>query len=648
MIDFGAARNESLWHAEPTLRGTYSIISECMVTLVLCVWTAVHLNIPEHGKSGAQSRRKILWILVGIFVPELVVWIAWDQNREARALHSEVKRALGQKEPLGVYGKVRERVRRVVEKIGMKSEGDLEKAVDDGHPSVAANPLRTHHWTMTHSFFAAMGGFVFDADALRHKALPGGRKRATLSSPAIVRLATVAPHLLPDISVNVINDKSKSSKLAQTVVALQASWFLVQCISRMAMGLTISLLELNTLTHCLCALAAYLLWWDKPLDIQESMFIHGEDADLLCAGMFLKSTLGTKYVAEDFFDGQQITARLWHEEDGDLDPQFQEHGLLEYLATGIHTVPSRPTYTEIEPPEAGPGERELPWTLYMGQSLFGFGFRRCSPGGFYQGADYDNKGLLAAIHPSRSTGKAVESGGLLSLRRPFIRVNSGDVRWLRLAHHCYHKYPDVAYRQEDSVRKAEISYWQHPFAAHYDWLHEYVVPRSANWKITAGKPHLSMAGITGDTGFTIDRTSAAAILMLTIVGAIYGGLHLMAWNPPILAESERILWRASGIVIAVWFPVLTFLFLPLALVASSFADSRSSTAPRWTVKSVAVRPVLLLRVAAWLVWLILICGWLFAAAARLYIPIQSVVSIPRLPDSAFETPNWSQYFPHIS
>ncbi|KAK3345005.1 hypothetical protein B0H65DRAFT_573650, partial [Neurospora tetraspora] len=42
------------WVTEPDIRGTFSILSTCIVTLVLCVWTAIHLNVPGH-KEGAMK-----------------------------------------------------------------------------------------------------------------------------------------------------------------------------------------------------------------------------------------------------------------------------------------------------------------------------------------------------------------------------------------------------------------------------------------------------------------------------------------------------------------------------------------------------------------------------------------------------------------
>jgi len=83
--------------------------------------------------------------------------------------------------------------------------------------------------------------------------------------------------LLPGISETQIRDKSKASGLAKTLVCIQAAWFCMQCIVRLTQGLTISLLELNTFAHALCAFIVYILWWNKPLDIEESTPIPPRD-----------------------------------------------------------------------------------------------------------------------------------------------------------------------------------------------------------------------------------------------------------------------------------------------------------------------------------------------------------------------------------
>lgn len=64
---------EARWMPEPGERGTYSILSTCLITLGLCVWTAIHLNIPAHGeKWWQQTWRKFGWMMLGFLAPEMV------------------------------------------------------------------------------------------------------------------------------------------------------------------------------------------------------------------------------------------------------------------------------------------------------------------------------------------------------------------------------------------------------------------------------------------------------------------------------------------------------------------------------------------------------------------------------------------------
>ncbi|KAJ4371157.1 hypothetical protein N0V83_004373 [Neocucurbitaria cava] len=98
------------------------------------------------------------------------------------------------------------------------------------------------------------------------------------------------PFLLPDLSRAEIQDKSKASNLAKTIVCLQAIWFCIQCFTRWGTGYSTSLLELNTFAHCVCALMIFILWWNKPLDVEEPTLInvsnHLELASMmaLCSG----------------------------------------------------------------------------------------------------------------------------------------------------------------------------------------------------------------------------------------------------------------------------------------------------------------------------------------------------------------------------
>jgi len=72
----------------------------------------------------------------------------------------------------------------------------------------------------------------------------------------------------PRISKKEIQDKSKGDFISKAVVILQTSWFVMQCIARGVRGLPITELELATIAFASLNLVIYLLWWDKPLNVE--------------------------------------------------------------------------------------------------------------------------------------------------------------------------------------------------------------------------------------------------------------------------------------------------------------------------------------------------------------------------------------------
>jgi hypothetical protein len=123
----------------------------------------------------------------------------------------------------------------------------------------------------------------------RIRALDEARRGMRLSPDAFRALADRFPHLIPDLSQEKIEDKSKGDAIAKALICFQcmgtprpktmnlaftdayctAAWFCAQCVARLGQRVGISLLELNTLGHALCALLIYCLWWDNPLDTKE-------------------------------------------------------------------------------------------------------------------------------------------------------------------------------------------------------------------------------------------------------------------------------------------------------------------------------------------------------------------------------------------
>lgn len=140
--------------------------------------------------------------------------------------------------------------------------------------------------------------------------LPNGRTRLTIIPKGLAYLAETAPELLPDISEEFIRDKSNANGLAKLLVCLQALWFCMQCILRLAQGYAMSLLELNVFGHALCALLIYALWWEKPLDIEEPTLLSGEETWELCALMCMgscKTRVGSSPCGKSYYAVDRVS-----------------------------------------------------------------------------------------------------------------------------------------------------------------------------------------------------------------------------------------------------------------------------------------------------------------------------------------------------
>ena len=203
---------------DPNGRGTSSLVISCVLTLVLCVWSALHLNVPPVGRTRQQTFwTNVIWITAGIYCPELVVFTAWRQWSSAKILS------------------------RLVHTKSQSSDGLKE------YP-------RRWPWTMTHSFFASTGGFTFDCVPYIWSAqnptgfLPEGTPpRLTITARGMAFLATCGQ--VPDVPKGDIDDKSKADALAKTLVLIQAAWMLLQVIGRLIEHLPVTLLEVNTVAH---------------------------------------------------------------------------------------------------------------------------------------------------------------------------------------------------------------------------------------------------------------------------------------------------------------------------------------------------------------------------------------------------------------
>ncbi|KAL9111371.1 MAG: hypothetical protein Q9227_004248 [Pyrenula ochraceoflavens] len=152
-----------------------------------------------------------------------------------------------------------------------------------------------------------MGGFVFDMDRLpldaKGESFIPARNRLTLTAAGVLLLAECGK--LPDLSVTEIKDKSKADGIAKALVCLQAGWMIVQTIGRIAYYQPVTLLEVNTIGHVLCAFIIYLLWWHKPRDVRAATVLQGSEMAPLCSYMYMCSRVSGRK------SGRKIKLSSW-------------------------------------------------------------------------------------------------------------------------------------------------------------------------------------------------------------------------------------------------------------------------------------------------------------------------------------------------
>ncbi|CCA76333.1 hypothetical protein PIIN_10328 [Serendipita indica DSM 11827] len=244
------------------------IVFSCLTTFFLCIWVALHLNVPEPVDTRGLSRLKRLKIrvksffrctVVPIFVtlvfPEWVLGIAVRQFvkatelakkiRELRNEETEVTRQHGFFILMGGFHLFERRQTLSSNKNGEKDGEDAQLLAQQ--PGVEAGDGRRDHAPSDRRI-----DLVEDIGSPVHP----------LDEFDVIRLIEAGKLCLPP-SVE-LDDKCKSDGLAKFLVVAQTIWFIAQCISRKVSKLPLTELEVVTLGHTLLTVAIYIAWWDKP------------------------------------------------------------------------------------------------------------------------------------------------------------------------------------------------------------------------------------------------------------------------------------------------------------------------------------------------------------------------------------------------
>ena len=458
---------------------------------------------------------------------------------------------------------------------------------------MSPSEYRLHNpWTRTHSFYANMGGFVFD---LKENCLPerdrftGKHSRLTVTPRGMALLARCG--YVPRISKEDILDKNKTDNLSKVVSVVQALWMLAQIVGRLIADIPVTLLEVNTLAHIMCAIIIYMLWWDKPKLINEPTKLHGDWVPPISAYMYMSSQISgwpkmkPGVLKDDWVDPElsilALKPSIARTYDLGKPNPLGNAASREEILDFITSLPSVST-TSIP-------------RLQIGSDCGSLTTRPTSA--------YAIKGESSSMAISDLESR-LESRRELQTRRWAL---TAEAMTLHSSIAC-RVIPRATQEGETEIK------WVEPI------IEELVDDSIGNW--VGGNLLRDVSGFV--MGMVVWFASMA-----------YGGVHATAWNGHFPSHIEMWLWRASSICIAgsglVW------------ILINMLAHSSKRVTAYWVdVQYLRAHWTNLVPLGS----LFTLCG-LSYLLARVFLIVEAFISLRKLPAAAFDTLQWTQLVPHF-
>ena len=287
-----------LWMGGPKQRGTFGIISFCLSTLIICIWSTLHFNIPT--RRHTPTRRfslQVFWMFIALLAPELLLFLAINERINAHTMLKKVLKFHPYLEKPGMLASVNDRIsgqaklRRVSTQCQPPAIHQLIVAEQQHYGPIEQTPQP--HFGLVHAFYGIMGGFAFygpyghnNPNAEDSLFQISTNPNITVEVPRFETLIYIMehfPHILTDITEEYIRDQAASSGLSKAILIVQVAWFCMNCVSRLFQGLPLSLLEVSTAAHAFCTLLTYFVWWSKPMNVAAPTLMREKGAQELYA-----------------------------------------------------------------------------------------------------------------------------------------------------------------------------------------------------------------------------------------------------------------------------------------------------------------------------------------------------------------------------
>jgi len=149
-----------------------------------------------------------------------------------------------------------------------------------------------------------------------------------------------------------------------------------------------------------------------------------------------------------------------------------------------------------------------------------------------------------------------------------------------------------------------------------------IVRRSRNWPTIDLRP--------GDFDWKL-------LVALNASSVLYGGLHALAWNADFINRAQQHMWRLASSFVICFVPLSTCVLL---------VEDLLNVGGEYKFKVMTRVNKFMYRYQLWQIFLALGLGaymW-----ARVYLVVESFISLGHSPAGVYDLPVWSSYVPHIT
>lgn len=510
-----------------------------------------------------------------------------------------------------------------------------------------------------------MGGYSYKLRDGSKVYLPDdhNREQLVLRDEALRFVAEHEPSVIPHLSVLDILDKSSASTFVKMITLFQALWFSLQCIVRMAQGLSISLLELTTFAHCIVALIIGWLWLRKPVDISKPDPL--DMPDTVSRPHWLMAVLYS-LTSFDRNESDEERYRKLGKAEQDAVEKAEEEGprTSTYLNATINQDPI--TFSDLNLH----GGRPQSAAVSMGRPVTGVPSRPTTsrPTPASPQAQLSPPSLTqSTTNPAQSLSELVQAAADQE-RRFRTRMQLAQKGW---DHYILDKHPheEPPATNDDTATTTAISLAAaQSIGAENRQREQRRLKRSMRNTLVDRVTNFPRRRHDSPKESHTFRTH----LGITFTGFLYGGLHMLAWEASFTSQAEADIWKLASVSLA-----CSGLLVPIThaegLVMNAVRpwlmmdeDDRDAEEAEHLAEKAA-------KLGRWkhgwrhywwklykwcFLWMIevvrvfKVVGVVVVASIylglRFFIFVECLANLSHLPPSAYEVVRWSQYVPHIS